>query len=85
MCTCGRPGCTLHPFQVHYPPRVPHWDDETASPEEQEELKRAHARGEKIEAKGRETIDCGYVWAVVESPKWDFCNNHYRLAEPEKK
>lgn len=78
-CHCS-PGCTLLRTSPHYPPRPGNWTDDTASPAEQEELKKAHANGAKIEGKGRDTIDCGYIWAVVEHPRWDFRNNRYRLA-----
>jgi len=78
-CYC-RPGCQLHPLSVHYPAREAHWNSDTAPLVEQERLKMAHSSGLAIEAKGRDTIDCGYVWGIVASPKWDFRNNYYRVA-----
>ncbi len=78
-CNC-KPGCTLSPISPHFPARPGRFNDVTATTEEQRRLKEAHASGSKIEAKGRETVDCGYEWDVVEKPRWDFRNNHYRLA-----
>lgn len=71
---------SLPRWAPHYPPRDPHWTDETAPPEEQARLKAAHAAGATIEGKGRDTLDIGYTWAVLPNPKWDFRYNHYRLA-----
>ena len=81
-CFCSL-GCQLHPLSPHFPPRKPFWSDETATPDEQRGLKEAHNNGAHIEAKGRDTIDCGYEWATTPNPRWDFYNNHYRIASPE--
>jgi hypothetical protein len=52
---------------------------ETATPEEQAALKLAHENGAIIEAKGRDSIYTEYVWGKVETPKWNFKNNYYRI------
>lgn len=52
---------------------------ETASQEEVLSLKEAFKNGAVIEAKGRDTVDTSYNWAVTQTPRWDFKNNYYRV------